>query len=58
MSDLVNVVRCKDCVYSETGRDPIADIEYRVCRWDTYPRAVKDTHYCGYGERKDDTNAD
>ena len=56
MSDLVDVVRCKDCVYSETGRDPIADIEYRVCQWYPYTHSVKDDHYCGYSERKGDTN--
>ena len=51
MSDLVEVVRCKDCKYSKTTTDPIAGQEVRVCDWDIRPRPVSDEHYCGYGEK-------
>ena len=50
------VVFCKECQYSETATDPIAGIEFRVCQWYPYTHRVKDTHYCGYGERKGDNN--
>lgn len=53
-----SIVRCKDCKYSKTTTDPIAGHTIIVCDLCITPRQVIDTHYCGYGDRKDDFNAD
>ena len=56
MSDLVEVVRCKDCKYSHTVTDPLAGHTFRVCMYGINDCRVKDTHYCGYGDRRGDAS--
>ena len=56
MSDLVDVVRCKDCKYSRVVNGPIAGEKIRACMHPTIPCGVKDDHYCGYGDRKVDSD--
>jgi hypothetical protein len=42
-ADVVEVVRCKDCVYCGE--------HYNICHYGV-GRDVKPDHYCGYGERR------
>ncbi len=58
MSNLVEVVFCKECKYSKTTTGTIAGEKIRVCMYPCIPCGVGDTHYCGYGERKVDDNED
>lgn len=52
-ADVVEVVRCKDCVYRRLKFDPIAE----PAKW--YGCDVmmfnEDEWYCSFGEKKDDT---
>ena len=50
--DVVEVVRCKDCLYS-TAATNIAGNVLRLCEYEDNPRLVGDTHFCSYGERSD-----
>ena len=43
-ADVVEVVRCKDCVYSNE--------KHTTCHYGV-GRYVKPDHFCGYGERKE-----
>ena len=51
-ADVVEVVRCKDCKYWDTG--------YRFCKFHGLDSmgnsAFGENGYCSYGERKDDSN--
>ena len=42
-ADVVEVVRCKDCIYCSE--------HYNICHYGV-GRDVKPDHYCGYGERR------
>ena len=53
MSDLVNVVRCKDCQYSGKSYDPFEQREVTYCDVGLMRYAVRPDHFCGYGDRKD-----
>jgi hypothetical protein len=44
-ADVVEVVRCKDCVYSS---ETVASCHYGV------GRAIKPDYFCAYGERRKD----
>ena len=44
-TDVVEVVRCKDCIYSGCYGT--------ICRYNV-GRAVSPDHYCSYGERRED----
>lgn len=55
MSDLVEVVRCKDCKCYKTNTPYCKEHNKGYCLWDGVIKAKK--HYCGYGERKEDGNA-
>ena len=44
-ADVVEVVRCRDCVYCNE--------HHNVCHYGE-GRDVKPDHYCSYGERKDE----
>ena len=47
-NDWVEIVRCKDCKYSDD------DIVGRICRKGAWLECVvTDDFYCGFGERKD-----
>lgn len=55
-ADVVEVVRCKDCKYTDVHICPITGKETLFCefgRRGIKPEAVNPTHFCGYGERKD-----
>ena len=47
-ADVVEVVRCEDCVYCIT-----ADCKNFYCSATTNPNHVDLDHFCSYGERKD-----
>lgn len=51
MSNLVEVVFCKECKYSKTTNGPIPEKQLRVCMCSMIPVVVSDGHYCGYGEK-------
>ena len=51
MSDLVNVVRCKDCRYYKDDTGYCREHNIGYCCWDDTVKQKK--HYCGYGERKE-----
>ena len=51
-ADVVEVVRCKDCIYNFKS-----DVDgYFVCSAMTNPNYVPLNHFCGHGERKETTN--
>lgn len=49
-SDVVPVVRCKDCEFALSHPD---NAEKLVCSKGINWRGVEPNHYCSYGERKD-----
>ena len=54
MSDLVKVVRCKDCKYSGKTYNPFSKREVVYCDVGMMRSVVAPDHYCGYAERKRD----
>ena len=50
-ADVVEVVRCKDCVYGEQYDEEIDG--WRECRYDGWGLAYEISHFCSYGKRKD-----
>lgn len=48
-ADVVEVVRCKDCAYSEKITDPLHGDKIRVCNFRLYKQAAPDMHYCSHG---------
>ena len=52
-ADVVEVVRCKDCIYSEKICDIIHGEPFRVCNYGVYEQGVDDMHYCGRGAKMD-----
>lgn len=50
-ADVVEVVRCKDCKYGDTGTDEIGRQFYKCIG--IHYGGVSPTDYCSYGERKD-----
>lgn len=50
-ADFVEVVRCKDCKHREARICDIAGNEILSCNYSGF--AVKPTHYCSYGKRKE-----
>lgn len=50
MSDLVEVVRCKDCKYYKTDTPYCKEHNKGYCSWDGVIKTKK--HYCSYGERE------
>lgn len=55
-ADVVEVVRCKDCIYRKIHTCAITGIETLFCDYGQKPVAVEPTHYCSYGERKTDND--
>ena len=51
-SDVVKVVRCKDCKYCRGIKDLILPITNRFCCYRPNNFAVEENDYCSYGERK------
>lgn len=49
-NDVVPVVRCKDCLYYETGKDYMPYCNHPDGGIADYPR---ESDFCSYGERKD-----
>lgn len=52
-ADVVEVVRCEDCAYSEKITDPLHGDKIRVCNFGLYRQAVPDMHYCSHGAKMD-----
>ena len=50
--DAVEVVRCKDCVFSEVYQNDSSGVMGRFCEAFTQVRMVSDDDFCSYGERK------
>lgn len=50
-ADVVEVVRCWECVYGEQYDEEIED--WRECRYDGCGLAYEISHFCSYGKRKD-----
>lgn len=56
--DTVEVVRCKDCKHS-TVEPKWNGKEYCACNWNVGDvREVDESHYCSYGERREENEAD
>lgn len=51
-ADVVEVVRCKNCKYGDTGTDEIGRQFYKCIG--IHYGSVSPTDYCSYGEREDD----
>ena len=54
-ADVVEVVRCKDCIYKTVTKDGEYNPEDIVCEYHMSDGFDSDD-YCSYGERKDDKN--
>ena len=54
--DAVEVVRCKDCVRSNTCVDARINGEIWICYISNI--VVHKNHFCGYGERREENAAD
>ena len=56
-ADVMEVVRCKDCVYCCISTDPKTNISIQKCGYVGFnpvqSSQVSDDFYCSYGERKD-----
>lgn len=48
--DIIEVVRCKDCIY---WQDNNGGYPHEECRWG-HDETPNEDDYCSYGERKDD----
>ena len=53
-ADVVEVVRCKDCMWSETIKSIIDGNPMRVCNYGLYKQAAPDMHFCNHGHKKMD----
>ena len=53
-ADVVEVVRCKDCMFSETIKSIIDGGTMRVCHYGVYRQSAPDMHYCSHGHKKMD----
>lgn len=54
-ANVVEVVRCGDCVYGEQYDEEIED--WRECRYDGCGLAYEISHFCSHGKRKDGEQA-
>ena len=52
-ADVVEVVRCRDCIYCTPVSDPIVDAVLEFCEYGLKPVAIEPNHFCGYGEREE-----
>lgn len=52
--DVVEVVRCKDCMFSEKIKSIIDGGTMRVCHYGLYRQPAPDMHYCSHGHKKMD----
>ena len=50
-TDMVEVVRCKDCMFSETVKSIIDGGTMRVCRYGLYRQSAPDMHFCSHGHK-------
>lgn len=51
-ADVVEVVRCKDCIHREILADSISKEISAICLLGEALHFVEDNHYCSYGERR------
>ena len=49
---IVEVVRCKDCRFSEIFQNDSSGVMAMYCRAFTFERMVAEDDYCSYGERQ------
>lgn len=52
-SDVVPVVRCRDCKYYSVTHCPITGHELSVCLQGVSQQWVGENHFCSYGERRE-----
>lgn len=52
--DVVPLVRCKECEYASPSTFPTAGKEWLSCQYGIKTIAVKATHFCSYGRKKDE----
>lgn len=52
VSDVVEVVRCKDCKYAKKSKDVLGIPDYECLKTDITCLDADD--FCSYGERKDE----
>ena len=51
-ADVVEVVRCKDCIHYKTDTEYCREHNKGYCEWDNVVKSKR--HFCSYGERKDE----
>ena len=54
LADMVSVVRCKDCRFSEIFQNDSSGVMAMYCRAFTFERMVAEDDYCSYGERREE----
>lgn len=48
----IDIVRCKECMFSEVYQNDSSGVMGRFCEAFTQVRMVSDDDYCSYGERE------
>ena len=56
-ADLVAVVRCERCMYSDTSISVVDGREILLCNYGIYRQFTADDHYCGHGIPKTEGGA-
>ena len=51
--DAVEVVRCRECMFSEVYQNDSSGVMGRFCEAFTQVRMVTDDDFCSYGERRE-----
>ena len=54
-ADVVEVIRCKDCIHYKNDTEYCKKHDKGYCSFDDYIKPKN--HYCGYAERKENSNA-
>ena len=52
-ADVVEVVRCKDCIHNHEHETPFGS-KFHICNLNQLAYSEHDDFYCAYGERRED----
>jgi predicted nucleic-acid-binding Zn-ribbon protein len=58
LKDSVEVVRCKDCRFSEIFQNDSSGVMAMYCRAFTLDRMIAEDDFCSYGERREESEVE
>jgi predicted nucleic-acid-binding Zn-ribbon protein len=58
LKDSVEVVRCKDCRFSEIFQNDSSGVMAMYCRAFTLDRMIAEDDFCSYGERREESDGE